>query len=743
MLSFSTADYEGEIQLSDINNPIEITFDQKGIPQIWAANNNDMYFALGWVHASERLFQMELIRRFSAGELSEIFGKVAYPIDLLQRKIGFVRKAQQDFDGLEPEALDLLQSYCAGINAWIDYKNILPPEFVIMRLSPREWKPIDCLTIGLYQTWYAHSLMDKEAQYNRLIERFGDDIKPLLTNFKDWSPPTVSASLSKAFLSPYLIPSGMALASNSWVVSPKRSVSGMAIHASDPHLVINQIPGFWYIVGLHSAEGINALGATAPGLPFMAMGHTDSIAYAFTVASVDVIDYYIEKRNPEDSLQVMTPNGYADLDVIKEEIKVKDQDQPAIEKIYRTPIGVAVESDAQKIVSMKWAGFDFNAAEILNSAFRLLSVTNFEDFQSTVTSFGALDVNWTYSDINGNIGYQLGTPIPRRDHVSSFGYLKGENPRHQWKGYYPLDQTPFAFNPEKGWLATCNNQIVSDFWPYKIPGFYDPYRIVRISELLRQDSTFSRRDMSKIQLDLVSIAARRWKGLMQDGAEYRQLDTLAQRIEEWNGVMFKHGKIPAIFALWWEFLSRPLFFDDLGANWRLGEIIQEEVLTDSIGNIINNLDTPAIQESIEEISAIALDSALSIVDNRKYEDISTLNLVHPLSQVEQLDYWLDLNRGPFTMGGDFSCLNANFNVYEPQEKQFKTVVGPSMRFVLDWAEIDSFSIILNLGQSGNPFSPHYDDFFDVWYNGETWMVPFSKEKVFENRKSLLKLVPKG
>jgi penicillin amidase len=741
ILSFSVADYDGNIELFGASDKIEITFDAKAIPQIWARNNRDLYFALGWLHASERLFQMELIRRLTAGKLSEIFGTVALPVDIFQRKIGFVRKARMDFDALEPQTLSYLKSYCSGINAWINYKKILPPEFFILKLSPRQWKPIDCLSIALYQTWYAHSLMNKDIQYNQLIEEFGDQIEPLLVKVKDWSPSVVQNDAIDSFWKNYFFPMSMTFGSNSFVISPQKSASGKAIHACDPHLIINQIPGFWYIVGLHSEEGVNNIGVTVPGLPFVAMGHSDKIAYGFTVASVDLVDYYREKRNPQDSLQVLTPSGYQPMEVIKEEIKVKGLDQPKVQTIYRTTNGVVVKSDDSTVVSLKWAGFDFNAADILNTAFKLPLVDNFEDFKNTVTKFGALDVNWTYSDVNGNVGYQLGSPIPVRYYTDTFKRLAGENQLYQWHGYHIQQETPSVLNPKKGWIASCNNQIVSENWPYRIPGFYDPYRIIRASELLDQNIKISKTDLDKIQLDWVSVAALRWKDLMKAGAEKLDMEVLASTIDNWNGVMFEHGKIPAIFAFWWEYLSYPLFNDVLGSNWRLGQLIQEEVLTNNVEQIIDNLDTPGVIETQNDISAIALDSALANLNNRMYAQVAKLKLSHPLSRAKLVDYWLNLNRGPYDMGGDFSTLNANITVYEPTKKQLNTLVGPSMRFVLDWAKVDSFTIILNLGQSGNPFSAHYDDFLNLWKDGETWIVPFSRKKVYESKQNLLRIFP--
>ena len=166
VLSFSTADYDGTIKLNSIKAPVEISFDDKGIPQVWAESNNDLFFTLGWLHASERLFQMELVRRYSKGELSELFGEIAFELDYRQRKIGFYRRSQSDFSDLSAETLETLQAYCRGINERIDYKSILPPEFVILCLTPEKWKPEDCLTIMYYQSWFAHELMDRDPYYN-------------------------------------------------------------------------------------------------------------------------------------------------------------------------------------------------------------------------------------------------------------------------------------------------------------------------------------------------------------------------------------------------------------------------------------------------------------------------------------------------------------------------------------------------------------------------------------------------
>ncbi|MBN1347866.1 penicillin acylase family protein [candidate division KSB1 bacterium] len=741
ILSFSTATYSGKIELDGIRQPVEITFDSKGIPQIWAESDSDMYFALGWLHASERLFQMELVRRLAGGELSEIFGADLFQMDFQHRRIGFARKAKADLASLENPSLERLQRYCDGVNAWISYKSILPPEFIILGITPRSWKPLDCLSIAIYQTWFAHALMDHDLSYQKLMNAYGDELIPFLNEVKKWSPPTVHNHPLSYLFQNNRFPLQMSEASNSWVVAPSKSTAGAALHASDPHLPINMIPCFWYIVGLHSNEGTDVLGVTIAGVPFVAMGHNGKIAYAFTVAALDIIDYYREQRHPDDSLQVLTPNGYQKMTIITENIRVKGEEQSRNASFMISPRGIVLEADSSSVLSLKWAGIDFAGGSLFSSAFSLHNADNFDDFRRAVTGLGALNVNWTYSDINGNIGYQLGAPIPIREYENTFMQLPGEDAKHDWKGYLELEQTPHAFNPKEGWLATCNNQIVSESRHSALPGFYDPYRIIRAKMHLTQKQQHAPHDFNRMQLDQISAIALRWKELMADGAAKLGEVDLEQRIRHWNGKMSVEEYLPGLFTFWGEFFNQQLFEDNLGADWGAGRTATDIILDHDIPAIIDDLTTADYEENLADISANALKLALVKYGTQVYGDVCQLKFSHLLSQAKVLDYWLNLNRGPFPVGGDNGALNANWRVYDSDKNRFDCIVGPSMRFIMDWSDVDGFTINTALGQSGNPFSPHYDDFLEMWRSGERWIVPFSKEKVYRRKANLLVLTP--
>ncbi|MDQ3282599.1 MAG: penicillin acylase family protein [Acidobacteriota bacterium] len=699
----SVAPYSGTARVA-VSAPVEITFDAKGIPQIWARRDADAFFALGFLHGSERLFQMELVRRLSRGELSEVFGKAAYETDVFQRQIGFARRV--DASKLTPPARVALQRYVDGVNAAIDNARVLPPELVLLRLTPRRWTIEDCLAISNYQTWFSHALMDQDRRYQTLIEKLGMEAQVLSRAGNPWSPPTIPDQR-------------ITNASNSWVLAPSHSASRAALHAADPHLSIDQAPGLWYIAGLHSEEGLNIVGVTYGGAPFVVMGHNNDVAFSFTVGSIDLIDYYDD-----------APRGAA----IREEIRVKGEDQPRVLLVRNGARGAMIDDRT----SLHWAGFDFEPAALIDAALRLQKARDFETFRRGVTQFGALDANWIYSDRNGNIGYQLGAPVPIRDY-DSYVRQNANDPKTVWRGYRALDATPHVTNPAQGFLASCNNNPLPANAPDAIPGFYDPYRIARATALLPAKRTVA--DMRAVQLDDVSQIALRWKSLAVRGARAAQLNGEAQLLERWDARMTPDSKAATLFEAWWRRLPRAIFEDELGADWETGRVLLDEALTTHT-RAIDDRRTRQIETDVD-VSARAMREAKDIARGRTWGEACTLLVKHPLSRVKVLDTLLHLNRGPFAWHGDASTLNANFFSLDEKSNGFRTHVGPSMRFVLDWANVDGFSIYGALGQSGNPYSPHYDDFLELARKGGEWNVPFTRARVDAKKTSTLTLLPSG
>jgi len=740
-LQGSVADYSGELSVDGLEAPVEIGFDSMGVPHVWAATDGDMVFALGWLHASERLFQMELVRRFAAGELSEIFGAEAFETDVAQRRMGFRRKAVAEAPALGDSARREVERYVAGVNAWIDRRSDdgrLPPEFAILRTTPRHWTVEDVATVALYQTWYAHDLSDQDAIYDRLSRAAGPEAARALRS----AFPRSTASAGRAGATGALpTPPRMTEASNSWAVAPARSATGHALHAADPHLAIDSAPGFWYAVALHSAEGTDLVGVSAPGLPMVAMGHNGHVAWSFTVAAVDVADYFRVTRAPDDSTRVADGEGWVPVEVVTERIAVDGEDEPRAVAVEITPRGPIVAHDSLGAIAVHWAGFDLPATSVVENGLRLHRSRTFDQFRRAVTGLGAFDVNWIFSSRDGHIGYQLGSPVPIRTDTFPAFAMRDAAAGESWRGYRPLPETPFALDPASGWVASCNNRPAPTNWPYELPGYYDPYRIERAAALLSAPGLRTVDEMKAFQLDLSSEFARRWKALAAAGAERAGDAGAGAALRAWDGTMDASDTLATVFSLWWHQMTPALFEDELGAGgWRRALDLQQAVLDDSIASLIDDRRTPAV-EGAADISARAFVSAMGAARGRPWGEAQTLTVRHPLARVNLIDRALSLTRGPFPWEGDASTLAASSAILDRETATFAVATGPSMRFVMDWSDPDAFTLTPALGQSGHPHSPHFADFLPLTRAGRRWTVPLSRAAADTRRASTVRLLP--
>jgi len=747
-LGRSVARYEGSIGVRGTSAPVEVLFDARGVPQVYARTDADARFALGWLHASERLFQMELTRRMARGELSALFGPVALDLDEQQRRIGFAAQNARDIATLDPAVRTTIEQYLAGVNAWIAQARPLPPEFVILGVKPRDWTVEDVSLVGFYQSWFALTLMDRGADYREAFGKLGGDASRLANAVQAWSPVTVPLTQVLVQAAPR-----MTKASNSWVVAPRHSASAAALHASDPHLELSSAPGLWYAVGLHSDEGLEAVGVSAPGLPSISMGHNGLVSWAFTVAPVDLVDDYKEVIDGADTPtpRVRTAEGWAPVEVRAETIAVKDAPARVV-RMLRTTRGPVLSTQGDTALVMHWAGYDFPAWSVAAGADALMRMRDFESFRRTVANTGALSVNWTYADKQGNIGYQLGAPIPVRDGYDTFTPQWGTDPRAWWRGYRPLEERPFALNPAQGWLATTNDQVVGERYGYAIPGYYHLTRKTRIVALLDSatrgsaaagaapNGTLDAAAMTQAQRDLISGNAVRWRALAALAAEQAGNAAAAQSLREWDGRLSPKDVPATLWAHWWQRLPRELFEDELGDDWARALSLTVAALSDSAGAFVDDVRTPE-RESLEMIATRAMRAALTEDWDRPFGAMQTLTVRHPLASVKLLDRWLGLTRGPIPIGGDDATLDAAFSRFDTTTRTLHDEAGPSMRFVMDWADVDGFTLSRHLGQSGNPLSPHFSDFLVPHLAGEPWPMPFTRAKVEARTVKTLRLVP--
>ena len=720
-LSGSVMATAGTVEMGGLDAPVEVLFDDRGIPRIYAQTDADALQALGWLHASERLFQMELLRRVARGELAALIGESGVASDRIHRRYGFARRIEEDPPEVSAESERLLDAYVHGINARLADERDLPPEFLILQIEPDAWTRDDVLMLAYYQTWYPTTLVQRMAEAWRVnAEQFGPEAADWLESFPEWGIPSVPVPATR-----------MTEASNTWVVGPEKSTSGAALHASDPHLDYSLAPGLWYAAGLHSGQSLDVVGVTAPGVPFVAMGHNGQIAFAFTVAPVDLFEIYRFDRDPADPSQLIGPDGPIVLEAIDDPIRVEGRDQPLIETRLLTPLGPATELDNGQIEVLHWVGFRLPIGGLIDQGLAINRARDFASFRRAASEMGALSVNWSYSDRNGNIGYVQSTPVPLRQHSRFYSPLAGDRAENYWRGVLPPDQRPFALNPEQGWLANSNNHAAVET-DYPLPGFYKHLRMRRAVDWLTSSETFRPEDMHRMQLDQTSERALEWKGWLARIAEQQGRSDLANRLREWDGVMGADSELAGLFAHWWQLLPRHLFDDGPLEDWRIGRTL----LDDWLHRPPEGFEIAAIDR--DEAAARALVEVLDY-GIRALGEIQTLRINHPLAVSPPLDAWLDLSRGPFPIGSGPGGLNVTYHRWNEATQTLSARAGPSMRYVMDWSDPDGFTLNLTLGQSGHPLSPHFDDQLEAFLDGEPWIVPFSREAVEARSQSRLLL----
>ncbi|MEW6412084.1 MAG: penicillin acylase family protein [Candidatus Zixiibacteriota bacterium] len=777
LVKLSVPSTGGTIKTMGVEHPVEITFDKMGICQIWAESETDAYFALGYQHAADRMFQMDLSRRIAKGRLSQMLGDITRDIDIFQRRIGHYRSAAKALTTLSEENRARLGAYTDGVNAYKTHAKALPFEYRFLPVTFEDWTIEDCLALLSFQTWFSNALMNRDEFYIELEQKIGHDrAQSLVFPYPDWAPTTVPDDTRLGMHSPdsrpsiyrafgsilkrsehtyqsggytsvyepfqravagelfrnFEIPMQMTHSSNAWVVAPPKSASGHAMLASDPHLELTRLPQFWYVAGVHaSADSLDVLGVTTPGLPFFVMGHNGRAAWAFTAGGIDVIDYREIEVNPSNADEYRDGDQWVKFETIADSIVYSDSDKIDSLSFKTCRYGIVVDDigDRGTTYAFHWAGFDTDMNQAVSSGFELHSVRGFDRFRRVVTNLGALDANMHYADINGNIGYQLTTPVPIRDENSD-----------GWNGYLDLDATPHAFNPSRGWLASCNNLPERGD---NIRGHFFTNRILSIFELLGSKDKFTVDDMRAFQSD---INDRYWLRFTDDAARILDLmdqPAIADSVREWDGYCGLQSRQAAILNVYRARLKTITFTDELGglASQVPDRWIECIAQVDSAG-WFDDVSTDSVIESYDNIAMAAMKEALKVTDGKVWGQMQSLEMQHPLSMIPVLSGLMGLTIGPEPWPGSPGTLRASFYRQAADDK-FETMAGPSWRFVVDFADVDAAQMVLPAGNSGNPMSDHFRDFYPLWRANEYWTVPFTRDKVTASSASILNLEPEA
>lgn len=784
MLSTSLPQYNGEITSAKITNDIEVYRDSFAVPYIVAQSDEDVAFALGYLHAQERLFTMDIVRRAGAGTLSEILGEKALPFDKMFRVVGLKRNLLKNIGKYDPAAMKILQAYSNGVNKYIkDYNGNYGIEFDILGYQPEKWEPIHSLIVIKMLAWELNISWWTDISFAELVQKFGKEkVLEILPDYPENAPTIIADNLNalplinssfvetdKSFRK-FMGWAGTHIGSNNWVVNGNKSVSGKPIIANDPHLTFSA-PGIWYAAVIKSKDW-NAAGVTLPGVPGIVIGKGDGISWVLTNVMNDDSDFYIEKLDSSKT-KYFVDGQWQNLNIIKDTIKIKDgKDQViTIKETHRGPIisdihpyNTIYNKSNQKTppISMRWSGNDFS--DEMLAFYKINKAKNWNEFRDAVKYFGIPGQNFVYADVKGNIGYVMGARIPIRNNNNPTLVFDGTTSVNDWKGYVPTQEIPVILNPAENFIASANNKTLKNF-KYHISNLWEPSsRIDRIRELLTSKEKYSVTDFEKYQMDIVSPYAKTITSYILNSFEAikvkdKNLNMSLEMFRDWNFEMNKYSQTPAIYAVFLKYFLKNIFYDEMGDDFYNRYVFMANVPYRSLLQILEKPETSWFddikttqKETRDEIIRKSLADALTELEENFGKDLTNwqwgrmhkVMFKHAFSgYFSLLDQYINI--GPFEIGGDGTTINNSEYPFAKsieefssfRHNEFDNILGPSMRFICDFANPDEFYLVLTTGQAGNVMSDHYRDQNPLWLKGKYMKIRTDETSIKNSNKNIL------
>ena len=782
--------YEGKVKLEALQKDVEVYFDEYGIPHIYAQSEQDAQFALGYVHAQDRLFQMELLRRLGRGELSDMLGPNLVKTDRFFRTIGIMESAKRAaaaFDKI-PDQNPMKQAalaYLDGVNAYQEQGDT-PLEFQILGIEKRPFTIEDVYATFGYMAFSFAQAFRTDPLITRIYSKYGDEyLRDLDVH---WSPKALcipvwdekkgsnlktdsltltqdSMALSAAFTIDRLfesMPVAPWIGSNSWVLGPSKAKHGKVLFSNDTHMGFAQ-PAVWYEAHIE-CPGLSLYGNYLAGIPFAITGHNRYMAIGLTMMENDDIDFYVEKLNPDKPDQVWFKDHWEDLQVRQETIQVKDGESVSFQvktSRHGPLINEAIDHVAKTAgqpVSMWWVFNEFLARN-LESSYQLLRAQSMQEAKNAVSMGHAPGLNVMYGDMDGNIAWwTMGKLAVRPPHVNSKLFLDGANGNDEILGYVDFNDNPHAENPPSGYVYSANNQPDTTAGILH-PGYYIPQdRAMRIVEILDAADQWDINDMKKMVTDVRSpvmpkVIADFFEALGEETKTFKGNRLQAYDIlREWNGENQSYDVAPTIYTKIIYLISEKTFQDELGEE-DFQVLLQTHMFKRTIPFIIGNdnslwwddLSTEDIKESRKDIFSAVFEQAITDLEAQlgsdilewKWEKIHTIEHGHALGQEETLRPFF--NVGPFPVKGNTEVLN-NLMFKLNAEGKYEVSSGPAKRRVIDFSDIEHSYSILPTGQSGNVTSDHYDDQAEMYVNGEFRLQKMNRAEIQSkgSQKLLLK-----
>ena len=735
-------DYAGAAVLPGLTGEVRVYRDAHGIPHIFAPSMNDAARALGYVHASERLYQMEIQRRAGQGRLAEIAGADLVGVDKFIRTLGFYRLAASSLVAMSAETQAYYQAYADGVNAFLSsHKGRLPPEFLILGDDPELWTPPDSIVWGKLMSLQLSSNYALEAQRGELARKMPPEMARLLFPAAPAGAPITT--LPQANPTHAEIPSARdqlgALigldhgASNEWVVAGARTVSGKPILANDPHLGL-EAPILWYLARIVT-PGLSLKGASVPGVPSLLLGQNDHIAWGFTSAYTDTQDLFVETIDPNNPAQYLTPDGPRPFLVREETIHVKGAPDVAL-KVRATRHGPVLSDVDKKLADLAGEGKAMALAfaglgdrdTTTQALMEVNRASNWDEFLAALKLYQTPTQNLVFADTAGNIGFISPGLVPIRKSGDGLTPADGASGDNDWTGYIPFAQLPQAYNPPTGFLFNANNaNVPDDNVPFFGRDWEENYRARRIQQFMDRIDKHSLDTSAAMQADIVSLAAADFLPLLKRLApsDDRAKQALAL-LAAWDGAMDKDRPEPLIFEAWLSALRRILIEEKAGMT--LNEKGPYAAMT--LYSLVR--DHPewcaAAQKPDADCSqamARALDEALALLTRRDGAEMSqwrwgsehVSQLTHKLySHLPLLGALSDLS---LAASGGYYTLDRGEGFNPKPEHPFARLHAAGFRGLYDLADPDKSRFIIATGESGHIFSKHYGDFVPLWSAGKS------------------------
>ncbi len=788
MLKRSLPVYSGELKVNGIRSEVKIYRDEYAIPYIFAKYEDDAAFALGYIHAQERMFQMDLARRAGEGRLSEILGAKTLPFDKLFLTVGIKNIAEKILSEVHPSTKKMLVSYANGVNNYLEEaKGRYSIEFDVLGYQPYNWEPVHSIIIIRMMAWELNIGWWSDIAFTHLVQQLGEEkVKEILPEYPENAPtiiPNETKNLNRTGLEFLQIDrnyrhfagiAGNHIGSNNWVINSNKSVTGKPIIANDPHLAFS-LPGKWFVAVIRS-DSLNVEGVTLPGVPGIVIGKNKNISWVLTNVMADDSDFYVEELDPANKMYFFN-NEWKPLEINTDTIHVKDSADvvfeiasthrgPIISSIHQYTIMYPDDRYQKNAISMRWTGND--VSDEFYALYSVNKASNWKEFLESVSNFKVPGQNFVYADNDGNIGYICGAKLPIRNNVSSTFVFDGTTDKYDWKGYVPFNEMPFLLNPATNYIASANNKTIQNF-KYHISNIWEPHsRITRITGMLESKEKHSVDDFHNYQYDFISPYAEEITSYIVKAFNGIKVTDTNMKIaidllESWDFKMDSESQTPSIYAMFYKFLLKNIFEDEMGENL-FNEFIYLanipyrtvlKILKDNSSSWFNNVNTKQIETRDVIIRKSLADALLNLetefgmkAENWQWGKLHTLTLRHIFSGISPvIDRFVNI--GPYKISGDGTTVfNTEYLFSKPvgilsptQLKPFDVIVGPSMRFIYDFAEPEFFYLILPAGQSGNVMSPHYNDMTEKWLRGGTIKINTDDENIKNGGFQILRLLP--